>query len=64
MARGGVYLTGGIVTKIITRLQGPRLREAFCAKAPHSALLMRMPVRAVTSERVGVLGAARIASER
>jgi glucokinase len=64
MARGGVYLTGGIVAKILTRLQAPRFREAFCAKAPHSALLMRIPVRAVTSERVGVLGAARLALER
>jgi glucokinase len=64
MARGGVYLTGGIVAKILPRLQGPRFREAFCAKAPHSAVLMRIPVRAVTSERVGVLGAARLALER
>lgn len=63
MARGGVYLTGGIVMKIVSRLQGARFREAFCAKAPHSALLMRIPVRAVTSERVGVLGAARLATE-
>lgn len=64
MARGGVYFTGGIVAKILPRLQGPRLREAFCAKAPHSAILMRIPVRAVTSERVGLLGAARLALER
>jgi len=64
MARGGVYLTGGIVAKIVPKLHSPRFREAFCAKAPHSALLMRIPVRAVTSERVGVLGAARLAQER
>lgn len=64
MARGGVYLTGGMVAKILPRLSSARFREAFCAKAPHSALLMRIPVRAVTSERVGVLGAARLAQER
>ena len=64
MARGGAYLTGGIVAKILPHLQTPRFREAFCAKAPHSAALMRIPVRAVTSERVGVLGAARLALER
>ncbi len=63
MARGGVYLTGGIVAKNLARLQSPRFRQAFCAKAPHSAVLMRVPVRAVTSERVGVLGAARLALE-
>ena len=64
MARGGVFLTGGIVGKVLPRLQNPRFREAFCAKSPHSALLMRIPVRAITSDRVGVLGAARLAQER
>ncbi len=64
MARGGVYLTGGVVAKVLPRLQSPRFRAAFCAKAPFSALLMRIPVRAITSERVGVLGAARLAQER
>jgi glucokinase len=63
MARGGVYLTGGIVGKIVARLQSGRFREAFCAKAPHSAVLMRIPVRAITSERVGVLGAALLATQ-
>jgi glucokinase len=61
MARGGVYLVGGITAKIATQLQQDRFRAAFCAKAPHSALLMKIPVRAITSERVGVLGAARLA---
>ncbi len=64
MARGGVFLTGGIVGKILPRLQDGRFREAFCAKSPHSALLMRIPVRAIVSERVGVLGAARLALDR
>jgi len=63
MARGGVYLTGGIVGKILPRLQSARFREAFCAKSPHSAVLMRIPVRAITSERVGVLGAALLATQ-
>jgi glucokinase len=61
MARGGVYLTGGIVAKNLALLQAARFREAFCAKAPHSAFLMRVPVRAVTSERLVLLGAARLA---
>jgi glucokinase len=61
MARGGVFLAGGIVAKIVTRLQQGRFRAAFCAKSPLSALLMKIPVRAITSERVGVLGAARLA---
>lgn len=62
MARGGVYLTGGIVAKLVSRLQHSRFREAFCAKSPFDSVLMRVPVRAVTSERVALLGAARIAT--
>ncbi|MGE5615573.1 MAG: ROK family protein [Bacillota bacterium] len=64
MARGGVYLTGGIVAKILPRLKDERFRAAFCAKGAHSSMLQRIPVRAVTSERLPVLGAARFASDR
>jgi glucokinase len=63
LARGGVYLTGGIVAKITPWLQTDRFRAAFCAKGPLSAMLMRIPVHAVKSERVAVIGAARIATE-
>lgn len=63
MARGGVYLTGGIIAKLVSRLQTARFREAFCAKSPFDSILMRIPVRAVTSERVGILGAARLAEQ-
>jgi hypothetical protein len=35
MARGGVFLAGGIVQKIIPALNHPRFREAFEDKAPH-----------------------------
>ncbi len=62
LARGGVYLTGGVVNKILPWLKHEHFRAAFCAKAPFSALLMKVPITAVTSERSVVLGAARIAS--
>lgn len=62
LARGGVYLTGGIVAKMTSWLQTDHFRAAFCAKGPHSAMMMRIPVRAVRSERAGVLGAARLAA--
>jgi glucokinase len=63
MARGGVYLTGGVVAKIIPRIRESHFLEAFCAKSPHDALMMKIPVRAVASERLGILGAAKLASE-
>jgi glucokinase len=63
MARGGVFLVGGVVTKLSRHLATEHFRQSFCAKGVHSALMMRIPVRAVRSERIGVIGAARIASE-
>ncbi|HEX4781750.1 MAG TPA: ROK family protein [Usitatibacter sp.] len=59
MARGGVYLTGGVVARMHERIRAGRFSEMFCAKGAMSAELMKIPVRAVTSERVVVLGAAK-----
>jgi glucokinase len=61
MAQGGVFLTGGIVAKIFPRLKSDTFRAAFCAKGVHSALLKRIPVKAVMFERLAVLGAAAFA---
>jgi len=60
MARGGVYLMGGVITRVYSRLAGSRFCEAFCAKGAHSATMMKIPVRAVTSDRVALLGAAKL----
>jgi glucokinase len=62
MALGGVYLTGGIVAKILPRLKSERFAAAFCAKGAHSTILKRIPVKAVTYERLPVLGAAAFAA--
>ena len=62
MAQGGVFLTGGIVAKILPRLKSETFRAAFCAKGVHSALLKRIPVKAVMFERLAVLGAAAFGS--
>ncbi len=61
MARGGVYFTGGVVARLHTRLADSRFGEAFCAKGPFSATLMKIPVRAVTNERIVLIGAAKMA---
>lgn len=62
MARGGVYLVGGVIAKLAPRLNVQRFREAFCAKGLFSAHLMKIPVKLVTNERVALMGAARAAS--
>jgi len=63
MATGGVFLTGGIVAKILPRLKSEHFRSAFCAKGVHSNLLKKIPVKAVMFERLPVLGAAAFASD-
>ena len=60
MARGGVYLMGGVITRVHSRVREGRFSEAFCAKGVHSAAMMKIPVKAVTSDRVALLGAAKL----
>jgi glucokinase len=62
MARGGVYIVGGVAAKIAPLIKQPRVVAAFCAKGAFSAMMMKIPLKVVTSERVPVLGAARFAS--
>jgi len=62
MARGGVYLAGGLLARIAPHINFARFRSAFCAKGALSSLLMTIPVFAITNEHLAVLGAARIAN--
>jgi len=61
MARGGVYLTGGIAQKIVPALQKGNFRAAFDDKAPHSALMREMPVHVVTHPLAALAGLAAFA---
>jgi glucokinase len=60
MARGGVYLAGGVVARMHQRIREGRFCEAFCAKGAHSATMMKIPVKAVTNDRIALLGAAKL----
>ena len=62
MARGGVYLAGGVIAKIAPTFNTQRFREAFCAKGAFSSHLMKIPVKLVTNERLALVGAARAAA--
>lgn len=63
MARGGVYLAGGVAPKIADALAWPAFREAFLAKEPMAELVRSMPVRLVLNEATALLGAARRAAD-
>lgn len=62
MARGGVYLAGGVMAKIAPSFNAERFRAAFCAKSLFSAQMMRIPVKLVRSERLALIGAAHLAA--
>ena len=61
MAKGGVFLAGGISQKILPALRGPEFRAAFEDKAPHSALLRSIPTYVVTHPVAALAGLAAFA---
>lgn len=62
MARGGVYIAGGIAPKILPRLRKGGFCAAFNDKGVHSAALRKIPVFVVTNDKLGLFGAALLAS--
>ncbi len=58
LATGGVFLGGGIVPKILPKLSGPLFMQAFLSKGRMQPLLESIPVRVITNEKTGLLGAA------
>ncbi|HET7676025.1 MAG TPA: glucokinase [Gammaproteobacteria bacterium] len=57
-ARGGVYLTGGILPRMRSFLERSRFVERFLDKGRMRAFLERVPVRLMEHGQLGVLGAA------
>jgi glucokinase len=62
MARGGVWIAGGIAPRILPRMRAPAFLEAFFAKGRMRPLLEGMLVRVILNDKVGLMGAARYAS--
>jgi len=63
MARGGVYLAGGISQRIIPALKGDEFRRAFEDKAPHSALMKTIPTFVVIHPQAALAGLASFARQ-
>jgi glucokinase len=61
MARGGVYLAGGIAARLLPILAASPFLPAFGAKAEHAGLVRKMPVAVVTDPSLGLRGAACLA---
>ena len=58
LATGGVFLAGGIAPKILPKLAGPLFMQAFLSKGRLQPLLESIPVRVITNDKTGLLGAA------
>lgn len=59
LARGGVALCGHIAATLASRLGQGDFLTAFNAKGRHEGLMRTIPVSVATSEKLGLLGAAR-----
>jgi glucokinase len=57
-ATGGVYVGGGIATRILPVLLTGAFRRAFLDKPPLEDLLARIPLKIVKDRRLGLFGAA------
>ncbi len=62
VARGGIYLGGGIAPKILPALRSATFTEAFRDKDHLRELLSTIPVWVILNEQTAVLGAARYAA--
>ena len=63
LARGGLYVCGGIAAKLAPRFRQGDFLSAFTDKGRHRELVASIPVRLVTNEKLGLIGAAFAALE-
>ncbi|WP_102960417.1 glucokinase [Mangrovicella endophytica] len=61
MARGGVYIAGGIFGRILPSLDRAAFRRSFEDKAPHTELMRDIPLFAVTEPLAALAGLATFA---
>ena len=63
-ARGGVYIAGGIVPRVLEFVRRSDFRERFLAKGRFRDYLNDMPTRIVTRDNPGLFGALRFIQDR
>jgi glucokinase len=62
LARGGLYVAGGIAVKILPKLKDGAFFRVFCDKGAFGPLLSKIPLRVVLNEDAPLLGAAACAA--
>lgn len=63
MARGGVYIAGGIAPKILERMRSGPFLAHFRDKGKMTDLMHQLPVHVITDTRIGLHGAVRRAAQ-
>ena len=63
-ARGGVFLAGGILPRLLDRLDAPHFRAAFEAKGPMAGYMAGIPLAIVLHPMPAFLGLAALARQR
>jgi glucokinase len=58
LALGGIYVAGGIATKILPKLQEGVFFQSFCGKSKLASVLARIPIWVVVNEDAPMWGAA------
>jgi glucokinase len=64
LARGGLYVGGGIAPRIVEKLSDGVFLRAFCSKGRMTSLLETISVRVILNDQTALVGAARYASLR
>lgn len=62
LARGGVYIAGGVAAKNQARFTDGRFVRSFLAKGRMTDLMKQIPVDLITNQKVGLIGAADLAA--
>ena len=57
LARGGVWVAGGIAVKIRKKMEDGAFFQAFCEKEKFAALMAQIPIRMVLNEEAPLIGA-------
>ena len=63
LATGGVYVGGGIVTKMLPVIEAGGFVEAFLAKGRYRRLMSQIPVRILLDPKTAMIGAVHAAIE-
>jgi glucokinase len=63
VARGGIFIAGGIAVKILSKLKDGRFAKAVAEKEKLGYLLSQIPIYVVMNEKAPLLGAAHVAAQ-